>query len=74
VLAAVENFYTDVVQTSSHGTRPPKVSEGEPPLSDEPVPGEAVGQQPDDMHPITDSAMSAGISGTELPWEDASSR
>src|SRR5690242_20646843 len=52
VLTAVENIYTDVVQPSSHGTLLPKVREGEPPLTDEPVPGEAASQGPEDTHPV----------------------
>jgi hypothetical protein len=80
VLTAVENFYTDVVQhIKPWNPAPPKVREGEPPLTDEPVPGEAAGPQPDDLQPddlqpLTDSALAAGISGTELPPEYASSR
>jgi hypothetical protein len=41
---------------------PPKIREGEPPLTDEPVPGEAAGQGPDDMHPVTNFAAPAEIS------------
>src|SRR5580704_723311 len=64
VIAAVENFYTDVVQhIKPWNPAPPKVREGEPPLSDEPIPGEAAGQQPDDPEQLTDSALSARISG-----------
>jgi hypothetical protein len=75
VLTAVENFYTDVVQhIKPWNPAPPKVREGEPPLSDEPVPGEAAGAQPDDPRSLTDSATSAGISGTEHPPEYAPSR
>ena len=72
MLTAVENFYTDVVQhIKPWNPAPPKVREGEPPLTDEPVPGEAAGQGPGDMHPITDSAAPAEISGTRLPHEYA---
>jgi hypothetical protein len=75
LLAAVDNFYTDVVQhIKPWNPAPPKVREGEPPPSDEPVPGEAAGQQPDDLDPITDSAIPAEISGTKLPQEYASSQ
>lgn len=75
VLTAVENFYTDVVQhIKPWNPAPPKVKEGEPPLSDEPVPGEAAGQGPDYLHPVTDSATPAGIPGTEFPREYAFSR
>jgi hypothetical protein len=75
VLTAVENFYTDVVQhIKPWNPAPPKVKEGEPPLSDEPVPGEAAGQVPDDMPPITDSAIPVETSGTRLSQEYASSR
>jgi len=60
LLAAVETFYTDVVQhIRPWNAGPPKVKEGEPPLSDEPVPGEAAGQGPDDMPPLTASIASA---------------
>ena len=75
VLTAVENFYTDVVQhIKPWNPAPPKVKEGEPPLSDEPVPGEAAGQGPDYLHPVTDSATPAEIPGTEFPREYAFSR
>jgi hypothetical protein len=75
VLTAIENFYTDVVQhIKPWNPGPPKVKEGEPPLSDEPVPGEAAGERPGDMPLTTDSAEPAGIPGTELPQEYASSR
>jgi hypothetical protein len=74
VLAAAENFYTDVVQhIKPWNPAPPKLREGEPPLTDEPVPGEAACQGPDDMHPATDSVTPAEISGPELPKEYASS-
>jgi hypothetical protein len=74
VLAAVETFYTDVVQhIKPWNPAPPKVREGEPPLTDEPVPGEAAGQGPDDMDPVTDGAAPAEISGTRLPHEYATS-
>jgi hypothetical protein len=74
VLTAVETFYTDVVQhIKPWNPAPPKVREGEPPLTDEPVPGEAAGQGPDDMDPVTDSAAPAEISGTRLPHEYATS-
>jgi hypothetical protein len=60
VLTAVENFYTDVVQNIKPWKEaPPKVREGEPPLTDEPVPGEAASQGPDDTHPVVDSAQAA---------------
>ena len=75
VLTAVENFYTDVVQhIKPWNPAPPKVREGELPLSDEPVPGEAAGHQPDDLHLLTDGATPAEVSGTGLPQEYASSR
>jgi hypothetical protein len=60
VLTAVENFYTDVVQTiKPWNPAPPKVREGEPPLADEPIPGEAASQGPEDTHPAVDSAQAA---------------
>jgi hypothetical protein len=66
VLTAVENFYTDVVQhIKPWNPAPPKVREGEPPLSDEPVPGEAAGQHPDDMLAVTDSEIPARIPATQ---------
>jgi hypothetical protein len=58
VLTAVENFYTDVVQNiKPWNPAPPKVREGEPPLTDEPVPGEAAGQGPEDINPLAGSAQ-----------------
>ena len=60
MLTAVENFYTDVVQAiKPWNPAPPKVREGEPPLADEPVPGEAASQGPEDTHPVIDSAQAA---------------
>ena len=75
VLTAVGNFYTDVVQhIKPWNPAHPKVREGEPPLTDEPIPGEAAGQGPHDMPPVTDSGTPAETSRTELPQEYASSR
>ena len=66
VLTAVENFYTDVVQhIKPWNPAPPKVREGELPLSDEPIPGEAAGQGPDDIL-LMDNAAPAIISRTDL--------
>jgi len=60
VLTAVENFYTDVVQNIKPWSEaPPKVREGEPPLTDEPVPGEAASQGPENTHPAIDSTQAA---------------
>jgi hypothetical protein len=60
LLAAVETFYTDVVQhIKPWNPGPPKVKEGEPPLSGEPIPGEASGQEADDSLPITASTTTA---------------
>ena len=73
MLTAVENFYTDVVQhIKPWNPAPPKVREGEPPLADEPVPGEAASQGPDDMHPATGSLSPAETSGSEPAKEYAS--
>jgi hypothetical protein len=75
VLTAVENFYSDVVQhIKPWNPAPPKIREGEPPLSDEPVPGEAAGQRPEDMNPVGDLAVPAVDPGTKLPPEYASSQ
>ena len=75
LLTAVETFYTDVVQhIKPWNPAPPKVRECEPPLSDEPVPGEAAGQRPDEMGPINHNAISAESSGTKLLQEYTSSQ
>jgi hypothetical protein len=75
VLTAVENFYTDVVQhIKPWNPAPPKVREGEPPLSDEPVPGEAAGQRPDDMPAVTGSEIPAEVPATQQPRQYASPR
>ena len=75
LLMAVETFYTDVVQhIKPWNPAPPKVREGEPPLSDEPVPGEAAGQRPDEMGPINHNAIPAESSGTKLLREYTSSQ
>ncbi|HEY2261014.1 MAG TPA: hypothetical protein VGI96_00150 [Streptosporangiaceae bacterium] len=75
VLTAVENFYSDVVQhIKPWNPAPPKIRDGEPPLSDEPVPGEAAGQRPGDMNPVGELAVPAVDPGAILPPEYASSQ
>ena len=64
VLAAVDKFYTDVVQhIKPWAPAPPKVRESEPPTSDKPVPDEVPAElqadRADDVSQIAANIMSA---------------